>query len=67
MSDTTADRIEQELAEAKAAKEAASARIEELTALRSEMRPTWRRLTIRRVENSFGEEYDLVPKRWGTT
>lgn len=52
-------RIDAEIAAAEAAIAAANSRIEELTRLRSEMRPVWRRLIIRDRQNSFGEEYEL--------
>lgn len=63
MTELDQDRIDAELAAARAAKEAAARRVEELTALQHEMRPVWRRLITRRVDNSFGEEYELAMTR----
>ncbi len=57
------ERIEAELAEARAAKAAADRRVLELLELNREMRPVWNRLRRRHRQNSFGEDFELAMTR----
>jgi len=56
--------VEDDIAEARAAKARAERDIETLQKIEKQAIPVWRRLDMRRLHNGLGEEYDfsMIPK-----